>query len=114
MSHTVYLVTVSLRNVTSIDDDRSLAPSGSFALLQNYPNPFNPSTTIRYGLPNRSRVTLAVSNTLGQQVLQLVNGEMEAGFHEVRFNGDGLSSGLYFYRMQAGSYVETKKLILTK
>jgi hypothetical protein len=85
-----------------------------FELYQNYPNPFNPSTTIRYGLPNRSHVTLTVFNTLGQQVVQLVNREMEAGFHEVRFDGVGLSSGPYFYRIQAGKYVETKKLILTK
>jgi hypothetical protein len=97
----------------SVGDPTNAIPA-PFSLEQNYPNPFNPSTTIRYGLPNRSHVTLSVYNTLGQQVVQLVNGEMEAGFHEVRFNGEGLSSGVYFYRIQAGAYVETKKLILTK
>jgi hypothetical protein len=86
----------------------------SFILVQNYPNPFNPWTTIRYGLPQRSQMTLTVFNMLGQQVVQLVNGEMEAGYHEAKFDGSGLSSGLYFYRMQAGTYVETKKLILAK
>jgi hypothetical protein len=85
-----------------------------FQLCQNYPNPFNPSTTIRYGLPNRSYVTLTVYNTLGQQVAQLVNGEMDAGFHEVTFDGAELSSGVYFYRLKAGMYVETKKFVLTK
>jgi hypothetical protein len=89
------------------------APS-RYALAQNYPNPFNPSTTIRYGLPNRAHVTLSVYNTLGQVVAILQNGEQEAGYHEVNFDGRGLSSGVYFYRMQTGSYVESKKLVLTK
>ena len=71
-------------------------------LIGNYPNPFNPSTTIRFGLPLKSQVTLTVFNTLGEQVAQLVNGEMEAGYHEVKFDGTGLSSGVYFYRIQAG------------
>jgi hypothetical protein len=98
--------------VTSIVADQ-LIP-GSFFLMQNFPNPFNPSTTIRYGLPNRSHVTLSVFNALGQQVAQLVNGDMEAGYHEVKFDGSKLASGVYFYRMQAGSYVETRKLLLVR
>ncbi len=83
-------------------------------LYQNYPNPFNPSTTIRYGLPNRSPVTLTVFNTLGQQVAVLQNGEQEAGYHEVRFDGSGLSSGVYFYRIQAGDFVLTRKLLILR
>jgi hypothetical protein len=85
-----------------------------FVLEQNFPNPFNPSTTIRYGLPNRSHVSLTVFNTLGQSVSTLVNGEQEAGYHEVRFDASGLSSGVYFYRIQAGSYVQTHKMLLVR
>ena len=85
-----------------------------FKLLQNYPNPFNPSTTVRYGLPQRSTVELTLFNMLGQQVATLVNGEQEAGYHEVRLNGASLASGVYFYRLKAGSFLETKKLILVR
>jgi hypothetical protein len=85
-----------------------------FSLSQNYPNPFNPLTTIRYGLPSRSHVTLTVINTLGQSVATLQNGEQDAGSHDVRFDGSHLPSGVYFYRMQAGTYTETKKLLLVK
>ncbi len=87
---------------------------GTFDLMQNYPNPFNPATTIGYVLPRRSHITLSVFNTLGQQVSELVNGEVEAGYHEVKFNAAGLASGVYFYRLQAVSYVETKKLLLVR
>jgi hypothetical protein len=83
-------------------------------LCQNYPNPFNSSTTIRYSIPHRAHVSLSVFNTLGQQVAQLENGEREVGYHEAIFDASGLSSGVYFYRLQAGRSVETKKLLLTK
>ena len=85
-----------------------------YSLGQNYPNPFNPSTTIRFGLPMRSQVTLTVFSTLGQQVAVLSHGEKEAGYHEVRFDGAGLSSGVYFYRLQGGAFVQTKRLLLLK
>jgi hypothetical protein len=85
-----------------------------FALFQNHPNPFNPSTTIRYALPQRSLIALSVFNTLGQHVAQLVNGDMEAGYYEVKFDATGLPSGMYFYRMQAGTFVETRKLLLVR
>jgi hypothetical protein len=85
-----------------------------YQLDQNYPNPFNPSTTIRFGLPQRSYVNLAVFNALGQEVARLVNSEMSAGYHVVRFDGSALSSGMYFYRIQAGSFTATKQFILLK
>jgi hypothetical protein len=87
---------------------------GSFSLLQNYPNPFNPSTVIRYGLPERSHVKLEIFNPLGQRVAVLVDGEKEAGYHSVTLESRGLASGLYLYRLQAGDFVETKKLIILR
>jgi hypothetical protein len=87
---------------------------GRFTLEQNYPNPFNPTTNIRYGLPHNATVSLRVFNTLGQQVAELVNGDPEAGYHDVRFDGTRLASGMYFYRIQAGTYMDTKKLLLLR
>jgi hypothetical protein len=83
-------------------------------LFQSYPNPFNPTTTIRYVLPQRTRVTLTVFNTFGQQVATLVNETEEAGYHDVRFDASGLASGVYFYRLRAGGYVATKRLLLIR
>jgi len=85
-----------------------------FELLQNYPNPFNPNTEIKYNLPEASRVTLNVYNIIGQQVASLVNGNVEAGFHSVIFNGSDLPSGTYLYRLQIYNFVQTKKMILLK
>ena len=84
------------------------------SLEQNYPNPFNPSTTIRYALPIRAHVTLNVFNTLGQHVAELVNGEIDAGNHDVKFDGTGLASGVYYYRLIAGGHVVAKKFLLMK
>jgi polyhydroxybutyrate depolymerase len=83
-----------------------------FFLSQNYPNPFNPSTTIRYELPQTSHVTLSVFDMLGRQVAMLVNEKKEAGVQEIRFDGSNLASGVYFYRLQAGAFVETRKSLL--
>ncbi|HTS00230.1 MAG TPA: 5'-nucleotidase C-terminal domain-containing protein [Bacteroidota bacterium] len=94
--------------------DKTPAAVTAYELGQNYPNPFNPSTTISYALPVRSQVSLSVFNALGQVARVLVSGMEEAGVHEVRFDGTGLASGIYFYRLQAGSYVETRKLTLLK
>jgi hypothetical protein len=85
-----------------------------FSLSQNYPNPFNPVTLIRYGLPLRTDVTLTVYNTLGQQVTNLVNETQEAGYHEAKFTGNNLASGVYFYRLQAGDFVQTRKFLLVR
>jgi probable HAF family extracellular repeat protein len=86
----------------------------SFALYQNYPNPFNPSTTIRYSLAHRSQVTMTAFNILGQHVVTLVNETQAAGAHDVRFDGSNLASGVYFYRIQAGDFVQTRRLLLLK
>jgi photosystem II stability/assembly factor-like uncharacterized protein len=87
---------------------------GAWALYQNYPNPFNPSTTIQYALPSRSHVTLTVFNTLGEIVRELVNGEIDTGYHEVNLFAGHLPSGVYLYRLQAGAYTSTRKLVLVK
>ena len=100
--------------VAGPDGVMSEALPTEFALEQNYPNPFNPSTTIRYGLPSRSHGVLTVHNTLGQQVATLVEGEQEAGFHEVQFDASGLASGVYLYRLQAGDFVSTKSMLILK
>jgi hypothetical protein len=85
-----------------------------FTLDQNYPNPFNPTTTIRFGLPESADVSLEVYTVLGQKVMTLVNENRTAGWHTVSFNGAGLSSGVYVYRIQAGGMVQTRKLMLVK
>ncbi len=84
------------------------------ALAQNYPNPFNPSTTIRYELPAASQVRLSVFDMLGREVSVLVNERREAGVHEARFDGSGLASGVYLYRMQSGDFVQTRQLVLVR
>ena len=86
-----------------------------FVLEQNYPNPFNPVTTIEYGVPRTSNVTLAVYNTLGQLVTTLVDGQQPAGTYHARWNADDLPSGLYLYRLQVdGTVVSTRKMMLVK
>ena len=99
--------------VTALGAKGAEAPV-SFHLFQNYPNPFNPGTTIRYELPSTSMVRVGVFDILGREVAVLVNERKEAGSHEVKFDGSYLASGVYFYRMQAGSFVQTRKLLLVK
>ncbi len=85
-----------------------------FALDQNFPNPFNPATNIRYHLPHAGVVTLKVYNVLGKEIATLVSGAQTIGSYAVAFNGAGLASGIYFYRLQADNFIETKKMVLLK
>jgi len=85
-----------------------------FLLGQNYPNPFNPSTTITFDLPMKSLVTLKVFDLMGREVATIVSGELSAGNHTRQWNAANMSSGIYFYRLQAGSSIATKKLVLLK
>ncbi len=85
-----------------------------FVLHQNYPNPFNPSTTIRYQIPAEGMVTLTVYDLLGKELVKLVNERMSPGLHSVDFNAGSYSSGVYFYELRSGSFIETKKLVLMR
>jgi len=108
--------TLSLVNqVTGIGEDQgSLLTPDSYNLAQNYPNPFNPSTKISWQSPIGSHQILKIYDVLGNEVATLVNEYREAGRYEITFDASNLSSGIYFYRLQAGSFVETKKMILIK
>ena len=99
--------------VTGIVEDSPTIPSEA-RLYQNYPNPFNPSTTIRFSLLRSGDVSLKVFNVLGEEVAVVLSGHQEVGTHTVRWDGAGYPSGLYFYRLRVGDFVETKKLVLIK
>jgi len=98
---------VGINDITNMIPDR-------FKLEQNYPNPFNPTTTIIYGIRERTTVELKIFDVLGREVETIVNSEQDAGYYEVAFNASRLASGIYFYRLKAGSFVETKKMVLMK
>ena len=100
--------------ITVTDINNQISTINNFSLSNNYPNPFNPSTTIKYSIPKQSNVTLKVFDVLGSEMLTLVNKEQSHGNYEIEFNGSELTSGIYFYRLQAGDFVETKKMILLK
>jgi len=99
-------------SVTSLNEQKMIL--SDFKLCQNYPNPFNPSTTIEFDLPIASDVMIDVYNTAGQKVQTLMNKRMTAGNYEIEFNAANLSSGVYFYRIQAGEFQDMKKMILIK
>ncbi|HUL44301.1 MAG TPA: T9SS type A sorting domain-containing protein [Bacteroidota bacterium] len=101
-------------HVLAVKEAASANLPKKFALSQNYPNPFNPATVIRYELPRSSHVTLAICDALGRRVKTLVDESEHAGNYTVRFDARSLSSGMYFYRLDAGSYHEIKKLLLLK
>jgi len=104
--------TIIVQNPVGVSDDELIAEK--FELKQNYPNPFNPSTNIEFRISDRSFVSLKVFNILGDEVASLINEEKAAGIYSVTFNASNLSSGMYLYKIQSGSFVETKKMILMK
>jgi len=102
--------------VTDVEDDKNenLQQPTEFSLSQNYPNPFNSATTIQYSIKERSSVELVLYDILGSQVKVLVKENQDAGNYKVNFDANNLASGLYLYRIQAGSFIDTKKMILLK
>jgi len=100
--------------IVSVNDNRSNSIISDFILEQNYPNPFNPSTKIKYSIPQTSNVIIKVYDILGNEIETLVNEEKQTGTYEVTWYAENLPSGVYFYRLQAGSFVETKKMVLLK
>jgi hypothetical protein len=85
-----------------------------FRLNQNYPNPFNPTTTIEFALPKTAFVTLKIYNLLGKEVAKLVAEQRSAGIHKLNWDARGLASGVYLYRLEAGGFVKSRKLILLR
>ncbi len=107
------LKTISGGNVSSINE-RVYSTPASPELLQNFPNPFNPTTTIRYTLPERTRVRMEVFNTLGQMVARIDDGVKNADEHDVRFDAKGFPSGVYLCRLIAGGYFGVRPIVLLK
>ncbi len=100
--------------VTAVEDKNSTKQPSNFALHQNYPNPFNPTTTLSFAISYSSLVTLKVFDVLGKEIAVLVNENKPAGNYGVNFDASELSSGIYFYKLQAGNFSSTKKMVLTR
>lgn len=102
-----------LQNVL-LDVNVEDALPAEFKLEQNYPNPFNPSTIIKLDIPERSNVQIKIYDLLGSEVKTLIDHELDKGWYDLTFNASGFSSGFYIYRMQAGNYISTKKMLIIK
>jgi hypothetical protein len=100
--------------VTSVKEIKDEEKPTDFVLYQNYPNPFNPATIINFELAEETNVTIKVYDILGRVVTELVNGNLNEGKHKVNFNAANLTNGVYFYTIEAGSFRDTKKMILLK
>ncbi|MFH0735499.1 MAG: T9SS type A sorting domain-containing protein [bacterium] len=109
-----YAATIEVQYSAITEVGEELNTLNSFILNQNYPNPFNPSTTFSFSLPEKEFVTLKIYDVLGKEITTLVNEELNAGSYKNDWNAANLSSGIYFYRLQAGKFSETKKLMLVK
>ncbi len=106
-------VFLSSSQITSVAAAYAAAPV-TFQLLQNYPNPFNPSTVLEFVLPRSEHISLKIFNVLGQLVATLVDDQLSAGRHAVRWDASAVSSGVYFYRLQSTDFTQTRKLVLMK
>jgi hypothetical protein len=106
-------ILLDIGTVTDIISNGNVSPE-QFHLSQNYPNPFNPATIISYQLSDLSNVKLTVYDLLGRKIETIINKQQSAGKYQVKFNASGLSSGIYFYRLQAGQFSQTKKMILNR
>jgi len=100
--------------VTFIEEEEIDEIPTSYSLTNNYPNPFNPNTKIKYSVPQTSNVVIKVFDILGNEIETLVNEQKPIGNYEINFNATNLPSGIYFYQLQAGSFIETKKMVLMK
>jgi hypothetical protein len=111
---TSHCLTIYFNSLTSVEKSRNRRLPLQYGLRQNYPNPFNPATTISFSLPSKSFVSLIVYDVLGREVATLVSEELSPGNYSQQWNASDLPSGIYFYRLQAGSFAETKKLVLLR
>ena len=104
---------IQFEPLADVDERKNAAPA-EFELSQNYPNPFNSSTIIKYDLPHQSQVTIEIYDILGRKITTLQNGTQPAGYHQALWRAEDVASGVYFYKLQAGEYSESKKMILVK
>ena len=122
MDHVTYMMDSNVANsfptgtamrskIVSVESSNFIT---DYVLEQNYPNPFNPSTTIKFGIPVKNNVVVKIYNSLGVEIATLVNEVREAGSYEIQFNANNFSSGIYYYKITSGNFVETKKMILLK
>ncbi len=103
-----------LKDLTGVSGNKHSQTAKEFSLSQNYPNPFNPTTSISFALPKASHVSLKIIDIIGREIATIVSEELPAGSYTRQWNAENMPSGIYFYRLQAGSYTQTKKLVLLK
>jgi len=107
------IASADINILVGVESENENIPN-NITLSQNYPNPFNPYTTINFSLPNKSFVSLKVYDVIGREIKTLVSGEKKPGYYNIQFGSEQLSSGIYFYKLEAGNFIETKKMILLK
>jgi hypothetical protein len=107
-------LSTKLDKITAIEDEKDIGFPDIYVIMQNYPNPFNPSTKISWQLPVGSWQTLKIYDVLGNEIATIVNEFKPAGTYEIEWNAIGLPSGIYFYQLRSGKFVETKTMMLLK